>query len=66
MKYGAPDDNGGITIPAEKISEANQEMIELFETENEVKIHKIKLEDFGDVPIDFSLIESIMDIIEEE
>lgn len=29
-------------------------------------MHKIKLEDFGDVPIDFGLIESIMDIIEEE
>ena len=66
MKYGTSDDNGGITIPAEKIGEANKEMIELIETENEVKIHKIKLEDFGDVPIDFSLIESIMDIIEEE
>ena len=66
MKYGTPDDNGGITIPAEKIGEANKEMIELFETENEVKLHKIKLEDFGDVPVDFSLIESIMSIIEEE
>ena len=41
-------------------------MIELFETENEVKMHKIKLKDFGDAPIDFSLIESIMSIIEEE
>ena len=57
---------GGLQIPNEKISEANQEMMNLFETENEVKIHKIKLEDFGDVPIDFGLIESIMDVIEEE
>ena len=66
IKYGEPTLEGGLQIPNEKIGNANQEMIELFETENEVRIHKIKLEDFGDVPIDFSLIENIMDIIEEE
>ena len=66
MKYGMPDDNGGIRIPAEKIDEANKEMTELMETENDVKLYGIELKDFGDNLIDFSLIESIASIIKEE
>ena len=66
MKYGTPDDNGGIRIPVEKIDEANKEMTELMETENDVKLYEIELKDFGDNLIDFSLIESIASIIKEE
>ena len=66
MKYGTPDDNGGIRIPAEKISETNKEMTELMETENDVRLYGIELKDFGDNLIDFSLIEGIASIIKEE
>lgn len=66
MKYGTSDENGGIRIPVEKIDEANKEMMELMETENDVKLYGIELKDFGDNLIDFSLIESIASIIKEE
>lgn len=66
MKYGTPDNDGGIRIPAEKINEANKEMTELMETENDVKLYGIELKDFGDNLIDFSLIEGIASIIKEE
>lgn len=66
MKYGTPNDNGGIRIPAEKIDEVNKEMTELMETENDVKLYGIELKDLGDNLIDFSLIEGITSIIKEE
>lgn len=66
MKYGTPNDNGEIIIPVEKVGEANKEMMELMETENDVKLYGIELKDFGDNLIDFSLIEGIASIIKEE
>lgn len=66
MKYGTPNDNGEIRIPAEKIGKANKEMTELMETENDVKLYGIELKDLGDNLIDFSLIEGITSIIKEE
>lgn len=66
MDYGLPDSDGNFRIPVDSLEKANEELTELMESENEVILNKIKLEDFGDVPIDFGLIESIMDIIEEE
>lgn len=66
MDYGLPDSDGNFRIPVDFLEKANEELTELMESENEVVLNKIKLKDFGDVSIDFSLIESIMDIIEEE
>ena len=36
------------------------------ETENDIILHGIRLEDLGDNSFDFSLIEGILSIIEEE
>lgn len=66
MDYGLPDSEGNFRIPVDHLEEANKELTELMESENEIALNKIKLKDFGEVPIDFSLIESIIDIIEEE
>ena len=41
-------------------------MTELMETESDIILHGIRLEDLGDSSFDFSLIEGILSIIEEE
>lgn len=59
-------DNGmTIQIKPGKIEEVNQRMKELNELTQEIREYKFKIEDFGDIEIDASTLEGLMDFIEE-
>lgn len=62
-QYGNQLSDGSITIPNEKIDEANKAMDDLMNLDNEIILDKISIEDFGDEIISMDLLEKLMDII---
>lgn len=65
-QYGTPNEAGnGYDIPPENIDIANQELNELFELEQEINIHKFKLDDFGDIDLTYQQMSAILFMIEE-
>ena len=66
-KYGSlEEEKGQYNIPPEKIKDASEEIMELFNLTQEVKIYKIKIEDFGDIKLTPKEMESLLFMIEEE
>lgn len=61
-KYGTPQD-GGITIPNERLPEFQKEYNELMDTENEIELNKISIEDLKDIKIDMKTMEDLFPII---
>lgn len=62
-RYGDKSDDGSITIPNERIEEANKAMEDLMELDNEISLDKIGIEDFGEETISMELLEKLMNII---
>lgn len=66
-KYGSlEEEKGQYNIPPENIKDASEEIMELFNLTQEVKIYKIKIEDFGDIKLTPKEIEPLLFMIEEE
>lgn len=66
-KYGTKDEETNQYTFAEDIIEtANQELSDLFELEQEVKVHKISVEDFGDIVLTNTQMNAIAFMFEEE
>ena len=66
-KYGSlEEEKGQYNIPPETVKDASEEIMELFNLTQEVKIYKIKLEDFGDIKLTPKEMESLLFMIEEE
>ena len=66
-KYGIPNEDGnGYDIPQENVAEANRELNELFELEQEVNIHKFKIDDFADIELTYKEMSAIMFMIEDD
>lgn len=66
LKHGNKLNDGNIEVPKEKVEELNQDLAQLGEIENKALITKIKLDDFDNDVIDFSIITDLMPIIIEE
>lgn len=65
-QYGIPNKDGdGYSIPTEKLQEANQELVDLFNLEQELNIHIFKLSDFDNIELSYQELSAIMFMIEE-
>lgn len=66
-EYGVLSDDGlSYIIPKEKEDVANQELEDLFNLEQEVNIHKFKLQDFEKIELTFNQMSAILFMIDEE
>ena len=53
-------------VPPEKIQEAKKKLDDLFNLTQEVKIYKVKLEDFGNIELTPEQMEALLFMIEDE
>ena len=53
-------------VPPEKIQEAKKKLDDLFNLTQEVKIYKVKLEDFGNIELTPDQMEALLFMIEDE
>lgn len=66
MQYGIPSEDGGFSIPAEKVEEANKELIDLGNIVQEVSIQTIKFNEIDEnIKLTPQQMEAIMFMIEE-
>lgn len=64
--FGTPNAAGnGYDIPPENIAAANQQLNELFELEQEIKIHKFKIDDFANIELTYQEMSAILFMVEE-
>lgn len=62
QKYGEQEEDK-IRVPAEKLKEFTEEFEELMKINNNIEIEPIGIDEFGDVEIDFNIMEGLMDIL---
>lgn len=66
-QFGVPNtERTGFNIPPEKIEAAAQELQELLELEQDIKIHKFHLSDFDGIELTYQQMSAIMFMIEED
>ena len=66
-KYGTLNaETGEYNFEEDNITEANQELMDLFSLEQEVPIYEISLEAFGDLQLDTNQVKAISYMIKEE
>ena len=53
-------------VPPEKIQEASQKLNDLFDLTQEVKLYKVKLEDFGNIELTSGQMQALLFMIEDE
>ena len=53
-------------VPPKKIQEASQKLNDLFDLTQEVKLYKIKLEDFGNIELTSGQMQALLFMIEDE
>lgn len=53
-------------VPSEKIQEASQKLNDLFNLTQEVKLYKVKLEDFGNIELTSGQMQALLFMIEDE
>ena len=53
-------------VPPEKIQEASQKLNDLFDLTQEVKLYKVKLEDFGNVELTSGQMQALLFMIEDK
>lgn len=64
--YGTPNEEGnGYSIPADQLDKVNSELNDLLNLEQEINIHKFKLEDFDGIELTCQQMQAIMFMIEE-
>lgn len=62
-KYGEPEGEDKIRVPAEKLNEFTNEFEELLKISNNVEIEPISVDEFGNVEVDFNIMNGLMDIL---
>ena len=62
--YGELNEEGSFVVPEDKIDEANNELRDLLEIEQEVKIYYCDIEALNNVQLTYSQMEAIMFMIE--
>lgn len=67
QEYGGLDEETqNYIIPNDKIQETTKKINELFDLTQDVKIYKVKLEDFGDIDFTPNQMKALLFMIEEE
>lgn len=67
QEYGTlNNETNNYDVPREKMAEATQKINELFDLTQEVKIYKIKLEDFGNLELTSGQMQALLFMIEDE
>lgn len=67
QEYGTfNEETKNYDVPSDKIVEATQKINELFDLTQEVKIYKVKLEDFGNIDLTAGQMQALLFMIEEE
>ena len=64
-KYGEPNDDGGWTVPKEKMADFMKVWDDFMEIDNLVMLQKIKLDDFKDEKIGIEIMEKLLPIIDK-
>lgn len=62
-QYGKYDDNGNLVANKDEVEIINSSYEELMSQDNDIKLGKVSIDDFGEEAINFSLLEKIVDII---
>lgn len=66
QKFGKLNETqNGYNILPENMQQANQELMDLFELEQDIKIHYFKIEDFDNIELSYQELSAIMFMIEE-
>ena len=65
LEFGSPDEEGKVTIPKDKIQEANKELIDLFSIKQEINIELISLKDIENYSFTLPQMEALMFMIED-
>ena len=63
--YGEVKDDGTYIIPTEKIDKANNELKELLDIEQEIKLYQFKVDMLESVQLTYAQMEAIMFMIED-
>ena len=67
QEYGTLDEEtNNYIVSNDKIAEATKKINELFDLTQDVKIYKVKLEDFGDIDFTPNQMKALLFMIEEE
>lgn len=65
-QFGVANEEGtGYNIPPENMADANRELNDLFNLEQDIPIHKFKLDDFDGIELTYQQMSAIMFMIEE-
>ena len=65
LEFGSPDEEGRVTIPQDKIPEANKEIYDLFSIKQEINVDLISLESIENYSFTMDQMEALMFMIEE-
>lgn len=65
-KYGEPEGEDKIKVPAEKLNDFTNEFEELIKINNNIEIEPINVEEFGDTEIDFNIMDGLMNILDNK
>ena len=63
-KYGEPEGEDKIKVPAEKLNDFTNEFEELMKINNNVEIEPISVEEFGNAEVDFNVMDGLMNILD--
>lgn len=63
IEIGEQNKDGTITIPNEKIDEADKIIKDLFEIDNKIELEKISLEELEEYDLEFDIIDGLYNII---
>lgn len=65
--YGVSDpESGNVEVPEDKITEASKELEDLFSIEQDLPIHMIDINKFGDIELSLEQMNAIMFMVEGE
>lgn len=66
QRYGTLGEDGNYSFEDDKLEEANQELVDLFELEQEVPVYEISLDAFDGVDLTSKQVQAITYMIKEE
>ena len=65
--YGVSDpESGNVEVPEDKVAEASKELEDLFSIEQDLPIHMIDINKFGDIELSLEQMNAIMFMVEGE
>jgi len=66
QQYGTPTEDGNYTFEDDNLEKANQELVDLFELQQEVPIYQISIDSFDGIELTSNQVKAISFMIKEE